>query len=151
MDKHSNPTTMTEKIKNVSAHVSLWRRLAAITYDFFLLFAVLFFASLIVIVPFKITLEDTRYPLYIAYVYSVSFVFFGWFWTHGSQTLGMKTWHIKIKTFDGKTITWRQAFVRFIVALLSIILLGAGFIWCLFNRESLSWHDLVSKTRLVRY
>ncbi len=150
MNKDSHSTPVIDKVKNASVHVSLWRRLAAITYDFFLLFAVLFFASLPVIIPFRITIGDTWYPLYIAYIYSVSFVFFGWFWTHGGQTLGMKTWRIRIETREGGPITWLQALQRFVVALLSTVLLGAGFIWCLFNRESLSWHDLASKTRLVR-
>lgn len=151
MRKESNSTPAADKGKIKSPRVSLWRRLAAIIYDFFLLFAVLFFASLLVIVPFKITLEDSWYPLYIAYVYLVSFVFFGWFWTHGGQTLGMKTWHFRIESHTGGGITWFQALQRFVVALVSAVLFGAGFIWCLFNRDSLSWHDMASKTRLVRY
>lgn len=130
-------------------HVSLPRRFGAIFYDSLLLFALLFFASAIV-VPFGITPQHPLYPVYIGYIYLVSFLFFGWFWTHGGQTLGMKTWRFRVAQKNGATITWAQAAVRFFGAAISWVLFGAGFLWCLFNRERLAFHDLVSGTRLTR-
>ncbi len=130
--------------------VSLLRRLAAIFYDTLLLFALLFFASIIIVVPMGITIEHPLYSLYVVYIYVVSFIFFGWFWTHGGQTLGMRAWRVRVQRHDGGSLTWRHALVRYLVAALSWMAFGAGFIWCLFDKEGLALHDILSKTRLVR-
>ncbi|MGH7129142.1 MAG: RDD family protein, partial [Planctomycetaceae bacterium] len=106
----------------------LLRRFAAIVYDSLLLFAVLFFASLAVIVPFDIRYGDPLYSLYLLYTYAVGFLFFGWFWTHGGQTLGMRTWRIRLESAGGDIITWRRALLRYVAALLSWLLLGGGFL-----------------------
>jgi uncharacterized RDD family membrane protein YckC len=126
------------------------RRLGAMLYDGLLLFAVLFFASLIVVLPFDITLEHLLYPLYIAYIYTICFLFFGWFWTHGGQTLGMKTWRFRVEQENGQAITWPQALLRFLAACISWLPFGAGFIWCLLSSDRLTFHDALSGTRLVR-
>lgn len=119
-------------------------------YDGLLLAALLFFASLIVVVPFGITLEHPLYPIYAAYIYVISFAFFGWFWTHGGQTLGMQTWRFRIEEDNGEAITWRHALLRFLAACVSWLPFGAGFIWCLFSTDRLTFHDAVSGTHLVR-
>src|SRR5262245_24466213 len=93
----------------------LARRLAAIFYDSILLIGILIVASLIVMAPLKITYGHPWYPLYVIYVYSLSFAFFGWFWTHGGQTLGMKTWGIRIVAVDGGSVRWDMALIRFLV------------------------------------
>lgn len=139
----SRPSTRNQR-------VNLPRRLAAVSYDTLLLFALLFFASVIVVVPFGITLKHPLYALYVVYIYVVSFIFFGWFWTHGGQTLGMRAWCVRVQRIDENTLTWRHALVRFLAAGLSWAPFGAGFIWCLFNKERLAFHDVISKTRLVR-
>ena len=130
--------------------VSLPRRLAAIFYDTLLLFALLFFASMIVVVPLGITTEHPLYSLYVVYIYVVSFIFFGWFWTHGGQTLGMRAWRVRVQRDDGRSLTWPHALMRFLAAAISWAVFGAGFFWCLFSKERLTLHDLLSKTRLIR-
>jgi len=137
--------------KSVSNHrpVGLPRRLGAIFYDSLLLFALLFFASL-VFLPFHLTPRHALYPVYVGYIYLVCFLFFGWFWTHGGQTLGMRTWRLRVIQKNGGTVTWAQALLRFLSAAISWLLFGGGFLWCLFNREKLALHDIVSGTRLTR-
>jgi uncharacterized RDD family membrane protein YckC len=123
--------------------------LAAVIYDGLLLAAGLFFASIVVVVPFGITLEGPLYPLYVVYIYALSFLFFGWFWTHGGQTLGMKTWRFRVEQKNGKAMTWSRALLRFLAAIISWLPFGAGFVWCLFSRDRLAFHDVLSGTRLV--
>ena len=130
--------------------VGLPRRLGAMFYDAILLIAVLFFASLPVVLPFRITVEHTAYPYFVAYIYLVSFLFFGWFWTHGGQTLGLKTWTTKLVSDTQANVTWKQAFIRFLASLACWLSLGIGFIWCYTNNERLAWNDIMSKTRLRR-
>jgi uncharacterized RDD family membrane protein YckC len=145
---------MNEKSQNIASsgalRAGLSRRFSAIFYDAILLIGILVLASMIVVAPLKITYGHPWYPLYVIYVYSVSFLFFGWFWTHGGQTLGMKTWGIRIEAMDGGPVSWNMALIRFLVALVSWIAFGAGFWWCLFDRQGLALHDRLSGTVLAR-
>lgn len=76
-------------------------------------------------------------------------LFFGWFWTHGGQTLGMRSWRIRVITLDGENLSWKHATSRYFAALLSWFSLGLGFLWVLFDRDNSSWHDKLSGTRLI--
>ena len=79
----------------------------------------------------------------------VSFVFYGWFWTHGGQTLGMRAWNLYLIKPDGKFINWKLAGVRYCLALISWIPFVFGFIWIILSREKLAWHDSLSGSRIV--
>ena len=130
--------------------VGFFRRIGAIFYDAILLLAILVLASLIIVAPLRLTHDHPWYPLYVIYVYAVAFLFFGWFWTHGGQTLGMRTWGIRITAVDGGDVSWTMAFIRFVGAVVSWLPLGAGFFWCLVDRDGMAWHDRLSGTRLIR-
>jgi uncharacterized RDD family membrane protein YckC len=123
-----------------------WRRLAAVFYDLILLIA-LFFVATAVLLPLNSGEAFTRtqffYPLYLL---TVSFIFYGWFWTHGGQTLGLKAWKIRVLTFDQKPVNWLQAFYRFLAALFAWGVFGIGFLWILFDKDKRGWHDHLSKT-----
>ncbi len=85
-------------------------------YEAMLLFGVLFLATWL----FS-TLLQQRHALYLRdalqdWLFVVLGVYFGWFWTHGGQTLAMKTWRIRVIGLDGQTITWRRALVRYLMA-----------------------------------
>lgn len=125
-----------------------FRHMAVVIYDALLLLATLFLATALVL-PFNsgeaFSSSQYFFPLYILFV---SFVFYGWFWTHGGQTLGMKTWKIKIKTFDNKPITWLLAFQRFFIAIIFWGFLGFGFLWKLVDKNNYTLHDHLSKTAL---
>ena len=131
-------------------YVSLPRRLGAISYDLLILVTLLILASMLISVPLNL---NSQHPLFFVYqvcIYSISFLFYGWFWTHGGQTLGMKTWKFKITTTDGTEVNWLHALVRFIVSIISWLALGLGFIWSLFDKQKRTWHDIASKTQLTR-
>ncbi|CAG1020910.1 hypothetical protein DOJK_00649 [Patescibacteria group bacterium] len=118
-------------------------RLAIVVYDFLLLIAVLFLATALIL-PFNkgvaFTHDQFFYPIYLALV---SFLFYGWFWTHGGQTLGLRAWKAKVLTEDQQPINWLQALVRFTTAFAS---LGLGLLWILTSKHRRAWHDSLSKT-----
>ncbi|MDO9104159.1 MAG: RDD family protein [Methylovulum sp.] len=122
------------------------RRIAAIIYDLFLLCAILFAATALLL-PFNAGEAYTRqqffYPLYLL---TISFIFYGWFWTHGGQTLGLRAWRIKVLTLDQQPISWTHALIRFTTAIISWGFLGLGFLWMLFDKKQRGWHDYLSKT-----
>ncbi len=129
--------------------VSLVRRMLSIIYDSLLLAAVLFLAALPTAAA-DIQPGTLGSHLMLLYVFAIGFAFLGWFWTHGGQTLGMKTWHFRVEQLDGSPITWCQALLRYLAALLSWALLGLGFLWAAFHPERLALHDIISRTRLTR-
>ena len=123
------------------------RRLAAQIYDLFLLIAVLFLATALLL-PFTagVAVSAQQVLIYRIYLAFVSFFFYGWFWTHGGQTLGLRAWKIKVMTLDQKPIRWNQALLRFATAIGSWGLFGLGFLWILFDKNRRGWHDHLSKT-----
>lgn len=132
------------------APVGLIKRFTCMFYDGVLLIAVLFFASILVAVPFEITQEHPLYPLYGLYVYGVGFVFYAWCWIHGGQTLGLKTWRLKITMNDGSQVTWKAAFLRYLGSILCWLSVGIGFLWCYTNKDRRAWNDLISNTYIAR-
>lgn len=125
------------------------RRFAAIFYDSLLLFSVLFFATL-ALFPFTGGLAiPPNEPLYTSYLVGISFLYFGWSWTHGGQTLGMRAWRLRVQHENGGSVTWKLALLRFCGGILSWLPMGAGFLWMLVDRSGLAWHDRLSGTRVV--
>lgn len=128
---------------------TLLRRLAAILYDSLLLGAVLLLASLIALPLLGDEPSRAALLLFRIYLVLMLFIFFAWFWTHGGQTLGMRAWRIRLQSRGGGPITLWQALLRFLVAALSWLACGLGFLWSLFDREHLTWHDRYSMSELV--
>jgi uncharacterized RDD family membrane protein YckC len=133
-------------------YAGLIRRLMAILYDLFLLIALLFIATGIAMAfnhGNAIEPGQTIYPFYVSSLLIVSFCFYGWFWTHGGQTLGMKTWKMRLQQDNGHAVTWPLAFIRFITAIVSWSALGLGFFWSLFHPQRRTWHDIASNCVVV--
>lgn len=127
----------------------LRRRLAAMIYDGLVLCGLLFAVTLAVLVlrGGRAVAPDT--PWFTALLIVVMQLFFGWFWTHGGQTLGMRAWRLRIRSATGGPPGWRQAVIRFLAAWLSAVPLGLGFWWSLLDVERRTWHDRLSGTVLV--
>ena len=119
----------------------------AIMYDLFLLAALWFIVSAIATALNHGEAIGPDNPYHLIFVFSlllISFFYYGWFWTHGGQTLGMKTWKIKLTTLDGRVVDWKQALVYFLAAMLSWAVCGLGFLWSVFEPRRATWHDLVA-------
>ena len=133
-------------------YAGLFRRLFAIFYDSFLLLAILFIVSAIANAlnhGEAIQPGDRFYPLYVLSLFLLAYLYFAWFWIHGGQSLGMKTWRIRLYRENNKAITWKTAAVRFVTALLSWGVCGLGFLWALFDAKKRCWHDISSGTVLL--
>jgi uncharacterized RDD family membrane protein YckC len=132
----------------------LARRLGSILYDSLLLLALWFGVAAVFLVLSGGQLAAPDRPLWLLFVFRavlllVSFLFFGWFWMRGGQTLGMRAWRLKLVADAGSAITWSLALRRFAAAGLSWAALGLGFWWCLIDRDRRAWHDRLSRTHLV--
>ena len=132
--------------------VGLFRRLFAIFYDCFLLIAILFVVSGIATALNQGTAVEpgnTLYPLMVFIIFSLSYLYFAWFWIHGGQSLGMKTWQIQLRSVEQNHIDWKITTIRFITAIFSWGLGGLGYLWSFYDKQNRCWHDLSSKTILV--
>lgn len=125
-------------------------RIAAMIYELLLVTAVLFVASL----PFLYLVGNAesgwRHFAFQLYLIGVLFAYFSAFWMRSGQTLAMKTWRIRLVDLNGGRITLRQCALRFVLALIGLLLAGAGFWWALFDRDRQFFHDRIAGTRLVR-
>ena len=131
-------------------HAGLLRRLGAMLYDGLLLAGVMIVAA--IPLPFFQSAADGSSwvrTLIQIYLVLVCFLFFGWFWTHGGQTLGMRAWRLQLRRIDGKNLAWSTAVVRFAGALLSWLALGLGFFWVALDSQNRAWHDRLSKSIVV--
>lgn len=127
----------------------LWRRLAAALYDALLLAAIWLVAALLDAVLRG--LADLPYDarLLRGTLFLTGFLFFGWFWTHGGQTLGMRAWRLQLRREDGDPLRWPQAGLRYALAWLAWLPLGAGLLWCLLDRRHQAAHDRLAGTEVM--
>jgi uncharacterized RDD family membrane protein YckC len=142
--------------------VGFFKRILVIIYDLLLLIALLFAVGVLVagVITFvlnkgnAITAEHDFYFAFRVIILSslifASFLFFGWFWTHKGQTLGMKTWHVRLISTDGSPIDWEKVSIRYITAIISWSVFGLGFLWALVDKDKRAWHDIFSATKLIQ-
>ena len=127
----------------------LKRRAASLFYEALLLTAVLWCASLpLTVIQARFGVVPLRlvYQLYLCVVAGIYFV---WHWTRSGQTLAMKTWRVKLVSRSGRSITVRQALLRYVGAVLGLSLFGVGFLWALVDRDRAFLHDRLAGTRIV--
>ncbi len=157
----NKPDSMPDTLPTATQIAPLWRRLAAIAYDSFLVFAIWIVVGFGVMSVFGINEAQTsngvlvelsalhQYTLLGAMLLS-AFLFFGFFWTHSGQTLGMQAWRVKVQNLDGTSLSWRQALLRFCTAPFALLALGLGYLMMLADKEQRTLPDLVSGSQVVK-
>ena len=127
----------------------LGRRLLSLLYETLLLAAVL----LAGMVPLALLTGDWDVTLKRGLIQlsllALAGLYFVWQWTHGGQTLAMKTWRIRLVAREGAALSTGRALRRYIWALVSVGLGGTGFAWALLDRERQFLHDRLAGTRII--
>ena len=141
-----------------------WRRLAAIGYDAFLLAALWMVAAMAVTLLGQLLALTNSQLLMRVVMFCVGLAFFGWFWTHGGQTLGMRTWRVRVERLTGSPLRWPTALLRYMAGLLPIIcalyavarfgwatlpLALLGYAPCWFDERRRAFNDIVANTQMV--
>lgn len=151
--------------------VPVKNRLFGMVYEGMLLFGLLFLSGWL----FS-TLLQQRHALTLRHAqqvwqFLVLGTYFVWFWTHGGQTLAMKTWRVRVVDATGGPLRWPRALLRYLLAWLWFVpglaiayLIGAGgwllvllpglniVLWAMtarFDRDRQFLHDRLAGTRLV--
>lgn len=128
----------------------LTRRILSLIYEALLLGALLWCAALLYGV-----IEDRLGSLHVRtvfqlYLFVLAGLYFVWQWTHGGQTLPMKTWRIRLVTPEGAPVATRRAWARYLMAAAGALACGLGFLWAVVDRDRQFLHDRVAGTRIVR-
>lgn len=124
-------------------------RFAAMAYDWLLLAALYFCVTLVVVTARGGAALEPGTWWYTALLIVVTFAFYGWFWTHGGQTLGLRAWRLRVERFDGGPLSWRDATIRFAASATLLLPPGIGLLWMLIDGRSACWHDRLSGTRVA--
>jgi uncharacterized RDD family membrane protein YckC len=139
---------------------SLLRRLAAMVYDTLLVMAIsILYSALATGINVaingapatgeRITWGAWGVVVFAGWILTTGF-FFCYFWHKSGQTLGMKTWRIKIVNDNNLVCpTYQQCIIRCLCAPLSLCLLGAGYWFIYINKEQQTLHDKISNTRTL--
>jgi uncharacterized RDD family membrane protein YckC len=152
----------------------LARRLACFVYEGVLLFGVLMIAGIA-----YSSITQQRHGLVgrtglQLFVFAILGLYFGWFWTHGGQTVAMKAWHIRVVDLRCAPVSWQRALTRYLLAwgwfapalgvlsltpirspaaVATILLAGvvtyAGLVWLHPRRQYL--HDALAGTQLITW
>lgn len=130
----------------------LLRRFGAMLYDLFLVLALMF----LVTVPFIAIrngepVEANENLVYQVCLAIVVYVFFVGFWTRSGRTLGMQSWGLRVELANGQLPGLGAASLRFAASILSWLPLGLGYLWQLWDKDRLTWHDRISGTCLMHY
>ncbi|MEH6542581.1 MAG: RDD family protein [Porticoccaceae bacterium] len=136
---------------------SLWRRLIALIYDGFLLFAIsLAYGGLVLFARIWLLGQDAAtaptseifQALQLGVWWFVLSLFYVWCWRRSGQTLGMKTWRLRLQQADGSAPTWKQCWLRCVLAPLSLASV-IGYVWVLFSADGNCLHDRWTGTQVV--
>jgi uncharacterized RDD family membrane protein YckC len=129
----------------------LGRRFAALLYEAFLVFAVLFLGSgLFTLIAGAADTLAARIALQIILVALVG-AYFVWCWTRGGQTLPMQAWDLRlVDARDNLPPRVGTAVKRYLVAVAGTLLGAGSFLWALVDRDRLFLHDRIAGTRIVR-
>ena len=133
----------------------LWLRLAAAVYDLFPLIGLWMLTVGLAMLAVHGGVDVAHpSPLYRnglrAALLAVTAAYFVLSWVRGGQTIGMRAWRLRIVDEEGHAMGWARALLRFVVACASLLALGIGFLWCLFDRRKRGWHDLAARSVLVQ-
>jgi uncharacterized RDD family membrane protein YckC len=136
--------------------VPLWRRFAGMLYDLFPLIGLWIVATILWVLVFH-DVYDPRHPdpllrmLLSLWLLAVTAAYFVVSWMRVGATIGMRAWKLRLVRDDGTRVGLRIAILRFLLATVSLVMLGCGFwyAWC--DAERRAWHDRVCRTRMMRF
>lgn len=138
-----------EKTSSARYAATLRRRFAALIYELLLLAAVWFIAAFVFLTFARVQPHGALRLVFQLYLWLVTAAYFAWFWSHGGQTLAMKTWRIRLIRADGSPLTLGRAFGRYVLATLGYALAGLTVVWAIFDKDRQFLHDRLAGTRLV--
>jgi uncharacterized RDD family membrane protein YckC len=85
-----------------------------------------------------------RLMIFLALIYHVGF------WTWKGTTPGGMICQLRVVRTDGKALEFSEALVRGLTGIISLAVVGLGFLWILRDPDRQGWHDRVAGTYVVK-
>jgi uncharacterized RDD family membrane protein YckC len=82
----------------------------------------------------------------LAALFVLAALYQGFFFTFAAATPGMRYAGISLCNFDDERPTRTQLRRRLVALFLSLLPVGLGMLWAIFDEDHLSWHDRISRT-----
>jgi uncharacterized RDD family membrane protein YckC len=135
---------------NPAQAAGIGRRLAALVYECLLVLALVFFAAFAFQGAAGSMLAGWARHFFQVYLFLVVGLYFIACWIRGGQTLPMKTWGLRLISAQGAPVSVHRALARYLLAWLSIVTGGAGFLWAVFDHDRQFLHDRLAGTMIVK-
>ena len=120
------------------------KRIAASIYDLFLLLGVWFTVGSLAVWINGGIIETKWIGPFLVFI--STWIFYGYFWTHGGKTLGMAVWKFEIYSIDENKINFQKVSIRFFSNIITVLLGGIPLVFMYFSKNNLSLSDYLSKT-----
>ena len=133
---------------------SIFKRLAAMLYDFMLIFAMFMLYGIAATFIAKALnngefVGALPFSLNASAWFTITFLFYTYFWRRNGQTLGMQAWRIKLVSEQPGPISISQCMLRVGIGFFSVLSCGLGFLWMLWDKSEKTWHDRASMSKVV--
>lgn len=137
----------------------LWRRLAALLYDAFLVLAIWMLLGYIVqmivgtgsatLVDGQVQTDPVVDWILFSLMLGSALAFYLWFWARSGQTLGMMSWRLKVVDSNNRLLQPKQGLLRFALAWPSMLALGLGYLWLFLDPQGDALHDRLSGSKVL--
>jgi len=129
------------------------KRILALIYDSLLIAAIVLVLSLLLV------FINGGYPDSGSFLSFIQFfilvvtgpIFYSYFWiVNKGQTTGMQAWKIKLVTMDETELNIKKTMLRCLISTISFAFIGLGYLWILYDKDDLSWSDILTKTKVIK-
>ena len=129
------------------------KRVLALVYDSLLIGAIVLVLSLLLV------FVNGGYPesgsvLSFIQLFILVFtgpIFYSYFWiANKGQTTGMQAWKIKLVSIDETELNIKKTMLRCLISTISFVCFGLGYFWILYDKNNLSWSDILTKTKVIK-
>ena len=129
------------------------KRILALVYDSLLIGAIVLVLSLLLV------FVNGGYPESGSFVSFIQFfilvfagpIFYSYFWiANKGQTTGMQAWKIKLVSMDETELNIKKTMLRCLISTISFACFGMGYLWILYDKDNLSWSDILTKTKVIK-
>ena len=129
------------------------KRVLDLVYDSLLIGAIVLVLSLLLV------FVNGGYPESGSFVSFIQFfilvfagpIFYSYFWlANKGQTTGMQAWKIKLVSIDETELNIKKTMLRCLISTISFVCFGLGYFWILYDKNNLSWSDILTKTKVIK-
>ena len=129
------------------------KRVLALVYDSLLIGAIVLVLSLLLVFVNGGYPESGSVLSFIQFFILVFAgpIFYSYFWlANKGQTTGMQAWKIKLVSIDETELNIKKTMLRCLISTISFACFGLGYFWILYDKNNLSWSDILTKTKVIK-